>query len=170
MYEFHILQGTVATFCRCGKYVQKHLGGISSEQCVPKTIQIGLFLNGFVKNDNMITFWEAPHMLCIYCTMRPKNNYITQKCVFSCFPNFTGACGGTGVRERTSANFADRPYTATAAVARSLRTSNASSFQTPFPPLSCNACLEVKREDNQNCSVPCCVLQFVVVHNHKQLG
>ena len=47
MHEFRILQGTVSTFYKCGGQVQKHFSKISSGFCMPKIIQIGLFLQSY---------------------------------------------------------------------------------------------------------------------------
>ena len=56
MPEFCISQGTVATFFSCGGQVQKRLCRISSGFCVPKIIQIGIFLMGVIQNIKIQKF------------------------------------------------------------------------------------------------------------------
>ena len=71
MYEFCISQGTMATFFRCGGQVQKHLSRISSGFCVPKIIQIGLFLMELFKKIWPL-FWV--HTVCVQCIIARAND------------------------------------------------------------------------------------------------
>ena len=76
MHEFCILQGTVATFFKCGGQVQKHLFWISSGFRVSKIIQICLFLTELFKQEKCgSTLWDTLYNLSTPVTKWPWRSF-----------------------------------------------------------------------------------------------